>query len=121
MISPVTAWLVLRRWCDDDVAPMGVINADPEVRRWMGGGSVVDEQQTKAAIETFERRWDQHGFGMFALELRATGELIGFTGLAVPQFLPEVMPAVKIAWRLGRAFWGPGSPPKRQQRLFASA
>jgi RimJ/RimL family protein N-acetyltransferase len=63
MISLVTAWLVLRRWCDDDVAPMGVINADPEVRRWMGGGSVVDEQQTKAAIETFERWWDQHGFG----------------------------------------------------------
>jgi RimJ/RimL family protein N-acetyltransferase len=96
MISLVTAWLVLRRWRDDDVAPMGVINADPEVMRWMGGGSVVDEQQTKAAIETFERRWDQHGLGMFALELRATGELIGFTGLAVPQFLPEVMPAVEI-------------------------
>ena len=50
----------------------------------------------------------QHGFGMFALELRATGELIGFTGLAVPQFLPEVMPAVEIGWRLGRAFWRRG-------------
>jgi len=76
--------------------------------RWIGGGSVRDEQQTKATIETFERRWDQHGLGMFALELRAPGELIGFTGLAVPQFLPEVMPAVKIGWHLGRAFWGRG-------------
>ena len=75
--------------------------------RWIGGGSVRGEQQTKAAIETFERRWDQYGFGMFALELRATGELIGFTGLAVPQFLPGGMPAVEIGWWLGRAFWVP--------------
>ena len=40
--------------------------------------------------------------------MRATGELIGFTGLAVPEFLPEVMPAVEIGWRLGRPFWGRG-------------
>ena len=80
MISLGTARLVLRRWREDDVAPMSAINADPEVMRWIGGGSVRDQQQTKAAIETFERRWDQHGFGMFALELRATGELIGLTG-----------------------------------------
>jgi hypothetical protein len=77
--------------------------------RWIGGGSVRGEQQTKAAIETFERRWDQYGFGMFALELRATGELIDFTRLAIPQLLPEVMPAVEIGWRLRRAFWGRGS------------
>ncbi len=42
------------------------------------------------------------------MELRATGELIGFTGLAVPEFLPEVMPAVEIGWRLGRPSWGQG-------------
>jgi RimJ/RimL family protein N-acetyltransferase len=26
----------------------------------------------------------------------------------VPEFLPEVMPAVEIGWRLGRRFWGAG-------------
>jgi hypothetical protein len=57
MISQGTARLVLRRWRDDDEAPMSAINADPEVMRWIGGGSVRDEQQSKAAIETFERRW----------------------------------------------------------------
>jgi RimJ/RimL family protein N-acetyltransferase len=40
--------------------------------------------------------------------LRATGELIGFTGLAVPELFPEVMPAVEIGWRLGRPFWRQG-------------
>jgi len=108
VISIVTPRLVLRRWRDDDVAPMSAINADPEVMRWIGDGSVRDGQQTTAGIEAWERQWDQHGFGLFALELRTSGELIGFTGLAVPEFLPEVMPAVEIGWRLGRAFWGRG-------------
>ena len=48
------------------------------------------------------------GFGIFAVQVRATGELAGMTGLAVPRFLPEVMPAVEIAWRLGRPFWNQG-------------
>ena len=42
------------------------------------------------------------------LELRATGELIGFAGLVVPQLFPEVMPAVDVGWRVGCAFWGRG-------------
>jgi len=61
MISLVTARLVLRRWREDEVAPLSAINADREVMRWIGGGSVRVEQHAKAAIETFERRWGQHG------------------------------------------------------------
>lgn len=108
MISLSAPRLMLRRWREDDVAPMSAINADPQVMRWIGDGSIRDEQQTKAGIEAWERKWDRHGFGLFALELRTTGELIGFTGLAVPELLPEVMPAVEIGWRLGRPFWGKG-------------
>jgi RimJ/RimL family protein N-acetyltransferase len=108
VISIRTPRLVLRRWREGDVAPMSVINADPEVMRWIGDGSIRDEQQTKAGIEAWEREWDRHGFGLFALELCNTGELAGFTGLAVPEFLPEVMPTVEIGWRVGRAFWGQG-------------
>jgi RimJ/RimL family protein N-acetyltransferase len=56
----------------------------------------------------WERGWDSEGFGLFAVEVRATGELAGFTGLSVPHYLPEVLPAVEIGWRLGRSFWGRG-------------
>jgi len=47
-------------------------------------------------------------FRDFALERRDTGELIGNTGLAIPDFLPEILPAVEIGWRLGRAHWRQG-------------
>jgi len=103
-----TPRLVLRRWHDGDLAPMAEIHADPEVMRWIGDGSVRDLEQTAEAIERWEEEWDEEGFGLFAVELLASGELAGFTGLSVPEFLPEVLPAVEIGWRLGRQFWGQG-------------
>ncbi|MGW0759358.1 GNAT family N-acetyltransferase [Streptomyces sp. NPDC002814] len=103
-----TPRLLLRRWRQEDVAPLTAINADPEVMRWIGDGSVRNEQQTRSGIETMERKWEARGFGLFAVEIRATGELAGFTGLSIPDFLPEVLPAVEVGWRLGRAHWGQG-------------
>ncbi|MFC7303848.1 GNAT family N-acetyltransferase [Streptomyces monticola] len=108
MITLDTPRLILRRWRPEDVAPMAAINADPEVMRWIADGSVRDETETRQRIEAIEREWRSEGFGLFAVEVRATGELAGFTGFTVPHFLPEVLPAVEIGWRLGRAHWGQG-------------
>lgn len=103
-----TPRLLLRRWHDDDLAPMADINADPRVMRWIDDGSVRDLDHTAEAIERWEEEWDEEGFGLFAVELLASGELAGFTGLSVPEFLPELGPAVAISWRLGSQFWGQG-------------
>jgi RimJ/RimL family protein N-acetyltransferase len=103
-----TPRLVLRRWRDADVEPMAQFNADPEVMRWIGDGTTRDVEQTRAGIARIEREWEHSGYGLFAVEVSATGELAGFAGLTVPYFLPELMPTVEIAWRLGRPFWGQG-------------
>jgi RimJ/RimL family protein N-acetyltransferase len=103
-----TPRLILRRWHDDDLAPMAEINADPRVMHWIGDGSVLDLDHTAEAIERWEEEWDEEGFGLFAVELLASGELAGFTGLSVPDFLPEVGSDVAISWRLGSQFWGQG-------------
>ncbi|MEU9137357.1 GNAT family N-acetyltransferase [Streptomyces sp. NPDC048404] len=103
-----TPRLLLRRWYDDDLAPMADINADPEVMRWIGDGSVLDLDATAEEIERWEDEWDEEGFGIFAVELLASGELAGFAGLSVPEYLPEVLPAVEISWRFGSPFWGQG-------------
>ncbi|MFI9358390.1 GNAT family N-acetyltransferase [Streptomyces lydicus] len=103
-----TPRLLLRRWHDDDLVPMADINGDPRVMRWIDDGSVRDLDQTAEDIERWEEEWDDEGFGLFAVELLASGELAGFTGLSVPEFLPEVLPAVAISWRLGPQFWDQG-------------
>ncbi|BAC72113.1 MULTISPECIES: GNAT family N-acetyltransferase [Streptomyces] len=103
-----TPRLLLRRWTDDDLAPMAEINADPEVMRWVGDGSVRDLELTAQDIERWEEEWDEEGLGLFAVELLASGELAGFTGLSWSEFLPDALPDVQIGWRLGRQFWGQG-------------
>lgn len=103
-----TPRLLLRRWHDDDLVPLADINADPGVMRWIGDGSTLDLEQTAEAIERWEEEWDEEGFGIFAVELLASGELAGLVGLTVPEYLPEVLPAVEIRWRLGQSFWGQG-------------
>ena len=54
------------------------------------------------------RRGASAASGSSRSSARDTGELIGFAGLAIPDFLPEIMPAVEIGWRLARAHWGHG-------------
>ncbi|KUN40842.1 acetyltransferase [Streptomyces longwoodensis] len=87
---------------------MAAVNGDPEVMRWIRDGRVLDERQTRARIRAWEHEWESRGFGLFAVEVRATGELAGLTGLSVPGYLPEVLPAVEVGWRLGRPHWGRG-------------
>lgn len=108
MVTLETPRLILRRWREEDIAPMAAINADPEVMRWIRDGRVRDEQQTRSGIRAWESEWESQGFGLFAVEIRSTGECAGFTGLSVPGYLPEVLPAVEIGWRLGRSHWGQG-------------
>nr|WSX48230.1 GNAT family N-acetyltransferase [Streptomyces sp. NBC_00974] len=103
-----TPRLLLRRWSEDDLVPLSEINADAEVMRWIGDGETLDLEETAETIERWEDEWDEEGFGIFAVELLASGELIGAVGLSMPWWLPEVLPAAEITWRLGRSYWGQG-------------
>ncbi|MEV0616473.1 GNAT family N-acetyltransferase [Nonomuraea sp. NPDC050404] len=103
-----TERLVLRRWREEDLEALAAIDGDPEVMRFIGDGSVRTAEQTAATLTAMEQRWEERGFGIFAVELRESGELAGWTGLTVPLFLPEVLPAVEIGWRLARTHWGRG-------------
>ncbi|MFJ6844920.1 GNAT family N-acetyltransferase [Streptomyces griseoluteus] len=108
MVMLETPRLILRRWREEDIAPMAAVHADPVVMRWIRDGSVRDEEQTRRGVLAWESEWESEGFGLFAVQIRATGELAGFTGLSVPGYLPELLPAVEVGWRLGRSHWGQG-------------
>ena len=104
-----TERLVLRRWdLDADLDPFAAMCADPEVMRYIGDGSTQTRAQCADRLFAFEAVWRERGMGLFATELTTAGEMIGFAGLAIPDFLPEIMPSVEIGWRLARAHWGQG-------------
>jgi RimJ/RimL family protein N-acetyltransferase len=102
-----TPRLRLRAWRDDDLEPFAAINARPEVMRYQGG-VLMTRAQTAAQLDRIVAHWAEHGFGLWAAEERATGTLAGFVGLSHPAFLPAVMPAVEVGWRLDPDLWGRG-------------
>ncbi|XVV14436.1 GNAT family N-acetyltransferase [Actinoplanes sp. CA-131856] len=108
MVTLETERLVLREWRDDDLDALAAMNADPEVMRYIFDGAVLDREQSAERLRRIRGLWARRGFGLFAVEGRAEGVLLGWAGLSVPEFLPEVMPAVEIGWRLARTHWGKG-------------
>ena len=95
----------MRGWRESDLAPWAAMNADPEVRRYLG--PLLTFEQASAWVLSFQDDLDRYGFGFWALEVRASGEFIGFTGL---QTVDEEMPftGVELGWRLARPAWGQG-------------
>ncbi len=101
-----TPRLLLRRWRDSDRAPFADLNADHEVMRYFP--SVLDRAASDDLIDRIERGFDEQGFGLWALEVLATGEFIGFTGLNP---LPHDVPGAggqEVGWRLARHAWHHG-------------
>ncbi len=104
-----TARLRLRPWSDDDLDAYAELCADPEVMRWHGAkGDPLSRAGATEQMNGFRQRWDHDGFGLWCATPKETDECIGFVGLAVPRFLPEILPAVEIGWRLARDRWGQG-------------
>jgi RimJ/RimL family protein N-acetyltransferase len=107
--SVQTERLLLRRWRASDLVPLAAMNADHEVMRFIGRGAVLGRNLSDDLLTRFEREWRERGFGLWAVEERAApGELLGFCGLTVPMFLPDLLPAVEVGWRLARGAWGKG-------------
>lgn len=101
-----TERLLLRRWRRDDRPPFAALNADAEVMRHFP--EQLTRQQSDGLADRIEVAMERQGWGLWALEERATGRFIGFTGLARPGFEAPFMPAIEIGWRLARAAWGHG-------------
>jgi RimJ/RimL family protein N-acetyltransferase len=106
MDSLSTPRLLLRRWRADDREALYGINSDPRVMLFFP--ACLTPAESNAVIDRMEEHFVQHGFGLWAAELRETGELAGFIGLAVPSFTAHFTPCVEIGWRLAERFWGQG-------------
>jgi RimJ/RimL family protein N-acetyltransferase len=100
-----TQRLTLRAWKDSDLPAWAAMNADPQVREFLG--PLLTFEQASAWVLNYQDRLDRYGYGFWALEVTATGEFIGFTGLDT---VDDEMPftGIEIGWRLARSAWGHG-------------
>jgi RimJ/RimL family protein N-acetyltransferase len=100
-----TQRLLLRRWRDEDRAPFAALNADPLVREHFQG--TIGPDESDAFIDRIEAHWDEHGWGLFAVEVPGVAPFIGFVGLWPADYLSG-SPLVEIGWRIAREHWGHG-------------
>jgi RimJ/RimL family protein N-acetyltransferase len=105
-----TARLLLRAPSAADIGPLDEMDTDPEVMRYIGDGVVRPrtKEQTADMIAAINDRWRERGYGWLSVTARDSGEFLGLVILAVPEFLPQVLPAVEIGWRFQRRHWGRG-------------
>src|SRR4051812_38207472 len=104
---PETDRLLLRRPRMDDAERFAAINADPEVTRFVSATGPLTRAQSDLGLRKIIDHWDDHAFGLWFADLRATGELIGFIGLSHPG-LAALAAEVELGWRLGQPYWGQG-------------
>jgi len=93
-------------WRDADAEPFAAMNADPEVMRHFP--SIQTREQSDASLGRVRKHFTDRGYGLWATEVRETGEFIGFVGLQVPRFEAHFTPCVEVGWRLFPKFWGKG-------------
>jgi RimJ/RimL family protein N-acetyltransferase len=101
-----TERLILRPWREEDRAALARLNADPRVMEYFPDRLTTAESD--AMFDRMVAHWAQHGFGLWALELRGGAPCIGFTGLSCPRFSAPFTPCVEIGWRLAAEHWGKG-------------
>jgi len=94
----------MRALAADDLDPVAMVMADPEVMRWLGG----TKTRTEAGewLERHMHHYSEHGYGRRAIVERETGEFVGCCGPANLQV--EDSKEIELGWWLTRDRWGRG-------------
>ena len=99
-----TPRLRLRQFREADLDAYAGMCADPEVMRYIGTGVTLSRPDAWRSMAGMLGHWKLRGYGMWALELQSTRELVGRAG-----FLdPPGWPGFELGWFLGRRHWGNG-------------
>ena len=106
MIEILTPRLKLREWKEKDKDPFFKINSDPRVMEFMP--KQLSKQESDQFIERIKTHFQNHQYGLFAVELLEDKSLIGLIGLSIPKFQSFFTPCVEIGWRLAYDYWGKG-------------
>lgn len=101
---PETKRLFLREWTMQDLDAWAAILSDAEVMRYYS--KPFDRQKVQDWIAWNLENYRTDGFGLWAVHLRATGELLGDCGITMQQIHGQRLP--EIGFHMKKSVWGQG-------------
>jgi RimJ/RimL family protein N-acetyltransferase len=104
MVTLETDRLTLRLLCGSDFDAYAEMCGDPEVMRYIGDGQPVVRSMAWRNLAMMVGHWALRGYGLWAVEERSSGGLVGRIGF----WNPEGWPGFELGWMLRRPFWGRG-------------
>ncbi|HEV8590305.1 MAG TPA: GNAT family N-acetyltransferase [Pyrinomonadaceae bacterium] len=112
-----TERLVLRWFREDDLDDFCRMSRDPEVMRFLGDGKPMDTMFTWRQMATFMGHWYFRGYGIWAVEEKSSGRVVGRIGF----MNPVGWPAFELGWTLARDSWGKGYATEGARRALEYA
>ncbi len=89
-----TERLILRMFRESDFEDYLQIFSEPEVTRFIGNGKAMTRSQAWMSMATIFGHWQLRGYGILAVEERASKVVVGRIG-----FLnPEGWPGFELGW-----------------------
>ncbi len=102
-----TERLIIRNWKEDDRELFHLINSDEKVMAFFPFRRT--REASDKMMDDLISGIEKDGFGFTALEIKTTGECIGFCGLAKAHSEDGLEgDSIEIGWRLAPQFWGKG-------------
>ena len=105
-----TERLNLRDWETKDLLPFQKMNANTQVRRYFP--SLLSYRRSEIDMENMDNIIQESGPGLFAVELKETGEWLGLIGVnyvSKDSHYPfKELPFYEMGWRLIPEVWGNG-------------
>jgi RimJ/RimL family protein N-acetyltransferase len=98
--------ICLRQWREEDKPAFAAMNADARVMEFFPKS--LSRLESDAFVDRIRKHIDEHGFGLWAIEVRDVAPFIGFTGLAFARFSAAFTPCLEVGWRLAFEHWGRG-------------
>ena len=97
-----TERLIIRSFVEADVDALAPILADPEVMRYIGTGAPMTRAEAQSYVERCIHHERTVGYARYALNVKDSGDLIGFCGYA------PMRDYIDFGYRMASRYWGRG-------------
>ena len=99
-----TERLTLREYAQDDFSDLASVISDAETMKYYV--KPYDEAGVQRWLDWSLGNYEKHGFGLWAIELKTTGEFIGDAGITLQPIDGEWLP--EVGYHINKKYWRRG-------------